>query len=361
MKFDVQHAVADPRWTPAILSPAAMTRFARAAEESGYGALGFTDHPAPSGTWVRSGGEGSVDPFSALGFCAAVTSKIRLLTWVLVLPYRNPMLTAHQTASLDALSGGRLIVGVGAGYLRGEFRALGIDFTTRREVFDEAIEVVRAAWSDGDVTYQGKGFEAKENRVQPSPAQRPGPAVDPRQQPVRPGTRSPVRGRVDGRARDRRLAETMRTAPIDGIDELARRIEKLRELTEKEGRPADGVEVSISGRWGMLDIRRGWDTARIQDDVAALEACGVDRAVMVICGDDPGAAEDTVRRFGRNSPSPGPGGSGQRLMRSTHSNAVEMHWTKGCTPVLMELWSVVWARAVRSREQGGRWTTARVG
>ncbi|MCP9948248.1 TIGR03619 family F420-dependent LLM class oxidoreductase [Actinomadura madurae] len=175
VKFDVQHAVADPRWTPAILSPAAMTRFARAAEESGYGALGFTDHPAPSGTWVRSGGEGSVDPFSALGFCAAVTSKIRLLTWVLVLPYRNPMLTAHQTASLDALSGGRLIVGVGAGYLRGEFRALGIDFTTRREVFDEAIEVVRAAWSDGDVTYQGKGFEAKENRVQPSPAQRPGP------------------------------------------------------------------------------------------------------------------------------------------------------------------------------------------
>ncbi|WP_218163803.1 LLM class F420-dependent oxidoreductase [Actinomadura madurae] len=313
VKFDVQHAVADPRWTPAVLSPAAMTRFARAAEESGYGALGFTDHPAPSGKWVRSGGEGSVDPFSALGFCAAVTSRIRLLTWVLVLPYRNPMLTAHQTASLDALSGGRLIVGVGTGYLRGEFRALGVDFTTRHEAFDEAVEVVRAAWSDGDVTYQGKGFEAKANRVQPSPAQGPGPPL---------WIHGNSRFGLERAARyadgwmgvlaTGRLAETMRTAPIDGIDELARRIEKLRELTQKEGRPADGVEVSISGRWGMLDIRRGWDTARIQDDVAALEARGVDRVVMVICGDDPGAAEDTVRRFGEEfALPPGQAGAGK--------------------------------------------------
>ncbi|WP_236791914.1 LLM class F420-dependent oxidoreductase [Amycolatopsis sp. GM8] len=314
MKFDVQHAVADPKWTPAIISPAAMTRFARAAEESGYGALGFTDHPAPSGKWVRSGGEGSVDPFSALGFCAAVTSAIRLLTWVLVLPYRNPMLTAHQTASLDALSGGRLTVGVGTGYLRGEFRALGIDFSTRREAFDEAIEVMRAAWSDGDVTYQGQRFEAKENRVQPSPVQRPGP-------PLLIHGNSPFG--LERAARygsgwmavlaTGRLAETMRTAPIDGFDELARRIEKLRELTEKEGRPADAVEVSVSGRWGMLDARRGWDTARIQDDVAALEARGVDRVVMVICGDDPGAAEDTVRRFGEEfALAPGRPGAGTR-------------------------------------------------
>ncbi|MEX5636456.1 hypothetical protein [Parafrankia sp. FMc2] len=74
MRFDVQHAIADPAWTPEILlSPSAVTRFARAAEDCGYSSIGFTDHPAPSAKWVRNGGEGSSDPFSALGFCAAVT------------------------------------------------------------------------------------------------------------------------------------------------------------------------------------------------------------------------------------------------------------------------------------------------
>ncbi|HVW45200.1 MAG TPA: LLM class F420-dependent oxidoreductase [Amycolatopsis sp.] len=299
MEFDVQHAVADPHWTPALLSPAAMSRFARAAEESGYGALGFTDHPAPSGKWVRAGGEGSVDPFSALGFCAAVTSRIRLLTWVLVLPYRNPLLTACQTASLDALSGGRLIVGAGTGYLRGEFRALGVDFDTRREAFDEAVDVLRAAWSTGDITYQGKGFTAKETRLQPSPVQRPGPPL---------WVHGNSRWGLERAARHAQgwvgvlaageLAKTMRTVPIGGFDELARRIGELRELTVETGRAADAVEVVVSGCWRMLDARHGWDTARLQDDVAALEARGVDRVVVTVCGDDAGAAEDTVRRIG---------------------------------------------------------------
>jgi probable F420-dependent oxidoreductase len=299
VRFDLQHATADPAWTPAILSPAAMTRFARAAEDSGYSSLGFTDHPAPSGKWVNSGGEGCADPFSALGFCAAVTSSIRLFTWVLVLPYRNPFLTAHQTASLDTLSGGRLTVGVGTGYLRGEFQALGVDFDNRRAAFDEAVEVLRAAWSGEEVTHQGNGFQARSTHPQPLPVQRPGPPLW-------------VHGNSRwGRERAARygdgwvgilatgvLAQTMRTPPIADLDELSRYIDELRTLTVEEGRPAEAVETVVSGNWPMMDVRKGWETARLQDDVAELAGLGVDRLVIVVCGDDPGAAEETVRRLG---------------------------------------------------------------
>ncbi|HVV08188.1 LLM class F420-dependent oxidoreductase [Amycolatopsis sp.] len=301
MKFDLQHATADPAWTPGILAPSAVTRFARAAEDSGYCSIGFTDHPAPSAKWVHNGGEGSVDPFSALGFCAAVTSRIRLLTWVLVLPYRNPFLTAHQTASLDVLSAGRLIVGVGTGYLRGEFRALGVDFETRREKFDEAVEVLRAAWSGAEITHEGNGFHARATISQPSPHRRPGPPLW-----VHGNSRW---GRLRA-ARDAegwvailatgQLARTMRTAPIDGLDELSRHIEELRTLTVEQGRAEDAVEVVVSGNWPMHDVRRGWDTARLQDDVAELAERGVGRVVLVVCGDDPGAAEDTVLKLGED-------------------------------------------------------------
>ncbi|MBX6387749.1 MAG: LLM class F420-dependent oxidoreductase [Frankia sp.] len=299
MRFDVQHATADPAWTPELLTSAALTRFARAAEEAGFGALGFTDHPAPSTPWVRGGGEGSADPFSALGFCAAVTTSIRLLTWVLVLGYRNPFLTAHQTATLDAISGGRLVVGVGTGYLRGEFRALGVDFEHRRELFDEAIEVLRSAWAGDEVSRSGVGWATKGTLPQPLPVQRPAPPLWihgnsrwGRQRAARHGD-----GWIAVLASDQ-MFRTMRTAPIEGLDELSRRIDELRELTAAAGRDPGAVEVVATGNWGLLDIRKGWYAARMREEAAELGELGVDRVVLVICGDDPGAAEDTVRRLG---------------------------------------------------------------
>lgn len=292
MRFDVQHAVADPAWTPALLTPAAVTGFARAAEEAGFASVGFTDHPAPSAAWVRSGGEGSADPFSALGFCAAVTSTIGLLTWVLVLGYRPPLLTAHQTATLDALSGGRLVLGVGSGYLRGEFRALGADFDRRRELFDEAVAALRASWS---------GAEVGAGPTLPQPL------------PVRPG--GPplwIHGNGPwGRDRAARygagwigiltppgLARTIRTVPLPDLGAVATAVADLRERTVAAGRAAAEVEAVISGNWPMLDVRKGWDAARLHDDAAGLAELGVDRIVVVVCGDDAGAAEDTVRRLG---------------------------------------------------------------
>ena len=298
VKVDVQYA-GDTNWTPDLFTPAAMTRFARAAEESGYAALAFTDHPAPSVSWAKGGGEGSIDLFTALSFCAAVTSTIRLLTLVLVLPYRNPFLAAHQTASLDAVSGGRLIVGTGTGYLRSEFHALGADFDNRREAFDEAVEVMRAAWAGGPVAFRGRRFEARAVDPRPLPVQRPGPPLW-------------IHGNSTwGRARaarygdgwmcfmaDAKLSATTRTAPVEDIRALVDAIDDLRCRAADAGRDPKAIEVAVSGQWPLLDVRRGWDSTRMRDQLAELAEVGVDRVMAVVCGDDPGAAEDTVRRLG---------------------------------------------------------------
>lgn len=299
MKIDVQHAIADPHWTPALLSRTAMTRFASAAEECGYAALGFTDHPAPSAAWANAGGEGSIDLFSALGFCAAITSNIRLLTFVLVLPYRNPLLAAHQTASLDVLSDGRLTVGVGTGYLRGEFRALAADFNDRRNMFDAAVETLKAYWSGEQVSLESPPGRPLEVAPRPLPVQRPGPPMWIH------GNSAWGRDRAArygdgwfGIIGDAQLARTMRTSPIADIGALGDHIDDLRARIRARGRDPHSVEVAVAGLWPMLDVRRGWDHTRMRDQLETLSALGVDRILVTICGDDVGAAEDTVRRFG---------------------------------------------------------------
>jgi probable F420-dependent oxidoreductase len=87
--------------------------------------------------------------------------------------YRNPFLTAKSAATVQVLSGGRLILGVGAGYQKGEFEALGVDFHKRGKLFDEALEVIRLAWAGGAVTYKGTNFSAAGNEPRPAPASPP--------------------------------------------------------------------------------------------------------------------------------------------------------------------------------------------
>src|SRR5215204_4015316 len=100
----------------AAAEPESIVHLVQALERAGFDGLGFTDHPAPSRKWLATGGHPSYDPFAALAFCAAVTSRIRLMTYLAVLPYRNPMLMAKSVATVDRLSGGRLTLVVGSGY-----------------------------------------------------------------------------------------------------------------------------------------------------------------------------------------------------------------------------------------------------
>src|SRR5947199_5759764 len=118
MKFMVEYPVLSDVDNGAWLEAANIAEFARTAEQSGFDAISLTDHPAPSKKWLDTGGHETFDPFVGLAFCAAVTTRIKLLTHLIVVPYRNPLLMARSMSSVDVLSGGRSIYTLGTGYLR---------------------------------------------------------------------------------------------------------------------------------------------------------------------------------------------------------------------------------------------------
>ena len=150
--------------------PTACTRCRLRWKSAGIDACYVTDHPAPDAGWLQQGmGHDALDPFAAFAFVAAATTRLRMHTNILVMAYRNPFLTAKSAATLQVLSGGRLILGVGAGYQKAEFEALGVDFHKRGKLFDEALEVIRLAWAGGPVTYQGMHFTANGNEPRPIP------------------------------------------------------------------------------------------------------------------------------------------------------------------------------------------------
>ena len=142
---------------------------AEAAERLGFDSVWATDHAllpyrreseypyARSGTEIAmTPGMGWLEPLAALSFIAARTERVRLGTSVLVLPYRNPVLVASQAATLHLLSGDRLILGVGAGWMREEFDALGLDPAQRGARLDEYIQVLRTLWRDDPASFEGE-------------------------------------------------------------------------------------------------------------------------------------------------------------------------------------------------------------
>jgi probable F420-dependent oxidoreductase len=234
-----------------FVGPDAVAEIARAAEDAGYDACFVTDHPAGDATWLDTGGHHALDPLVTLAFAAASTTRLRLLTHVYILAYRNPFLTAKGTLTLDVLSGGRLILGVAAGYLRPEFGALGVDFDERNDLVDEALDVIKRAWTGEDVAFQGRHFRARGVRMRPAP-------VSP---PVWMGgnSRIAIRRAVEscqGWAPfpSAGIARASKTAEVADLDDLRPRIAYARALAEEIGRtePLD-ICWAARGDAGHLD------------------------------------------------------------------------------------------------------------
>ena len=125
-----------------LLDSGEISDVAVAVEAAGFDAFALTEHPIPGANWLAHGGHQTLDPFVGLAFAAAVTERIKLLTHLSVVPYRNPFLLAKTAATLDRCSQGRFVLGLGAGYHKTEFFALGVDFDERNALFDEALEVL---------------------------------------------------------------------------------------------------------------------------------------------------------------------------------------------------------------------------
>jgi len=171
MKF-VLHAPIDLIDPPGeFQTPAAVTEIARAIEAAGVDGAYVTEHPAPDAHWLHNDptGHDTLDPFTSLAFLAAATTRMMVMTNVVVAPYRNPFLTAKAAATLQILSGGRFILGAGTGYQVGEFEALGVPFNKRGKLMDEALETIRMAWAGGAVVKKGMNFDAKGNEPRPVP------------------------------------------------------------------------------------------------------------------------------------------------------------------------------------------------
>ena len=160
-----------------FLTLEAVSQVGAVLERAGFDGGNVTDHPCPTGRWLDSGGHHAQDPFVMLSLLAAVTTKLRLQTGILVLPYRNPFITARAVATLDVFSGGRVSLGLGAGYLKGEYYALGVEFERRNDIEDEYIKAMKAAWSGEDFSFKGTGYEARGSRMLPSPVQKPHPPL----------------------------------------------------------------------------------------------------------------------------------------------------------------------------------------
>jgi probable F420-dependent oxidoreductase len=169
MKHWVTYPLVSHPYDPVFVSKDALVAFARTAEAAGFDGIGFTDHPAPSHKWLQAGGHDALDPFAALAFVAAVTDRLLLIPNIVVLPYRNPFVVAKAVATIDALSNGRFVLATATGYLRAEYRALGVDYDQRNELFDEAIAVMRGIWTTDDFSYEGLTFEAKGQTANPKP------------------------------------------------------------------------------------------------------------------------------------------------------------------------------------------------
>lgn len=147
-----------------------------AAEELGFNSLWVSDHVVIPGSHNGFGDE-FLDPLTTLTYLAAKTNTISLGTSVLILPYRSPLVLAKAVSTLDELSGGRVILGIGAGWMKEEFSALGVPFEERGVITDEYIDVLKTLWTEDDPRHFGKYIEFSDIKFLPKPVQKPHPPI----------------------------------------------------------------------------------------------------------------------------------------------------------------------------------------
>src|SRR5438445_9755421 len=156
-----------PKWDAATVRRGVL-EVARAADRHGYAFVNTAEHLLiPPDNTVYKGPW--YDPLVPLAFVAGVTSRVRLLTSVLVAPYHSPIVLGKAAATLDLLSGGRLILGIGSGHLEAEFRALNLPYEERGAMTDEWLAILRALWEPEPVRLHGRWCNCEEMNVDAKP------------------------------------------------------------------------------------------------------------------------------------------------------------------------------------------------
>ncbi len=161
---------------PAV-SPDSLARWTQLAETLGYHLVMISDHVAITPDVQGRYPAPYYDPFTSLAWLAGITKKIELGTTVIIVPYRNPILTARVCANIDQISGGRLILGVGVGWAEKEFEALGLPFHQRGAMTNDYLASIKTLWTNELASYEGRFVSFRDVRTTPLPAQSPHPPI----------------------------------------------------------------------------------------------------------------------------------------------------------------------------------------
>ncbi len=274
MRFTLEYPGDVHGASPSFQEGATLAQIARQAEDLGFDALCLADHPAPSQKWFAAGGHDSFEPAVALAYAAASTTSLTLMTNLYVLPFRNPYLAAKALTTLDILSGGRLVVGVGAGYLRSEFAALGVDFDNRAVLFDESIDAIRRIWQSPSTPVAGEGFGATAELRLHRPAQQPHPPLW-----IGGNSRAAIRRVVSAGQGwcpvlgSEQMTTSIRTPAMSSIGDLRCAVGHLRSRLSGAGR--DPATISIQVEAPTIDIADGRSVRRFVERAGELADAGV--------------------------------------------------------------------------------------
>jgi probable F420-dependent oxidoreductase len=268
--------------TGACAFPKCAAAVARAAEDAGFESVWTGEHvilPDPQAPPSPVAADyPMLDPAVALAFIAAHTTKIRLGTGIIILPQRNPVVLAKELASTDVLSNGRLIFGIGVGYLKPEFDAIGAPFDHKGARSEEWLAAMIALWSMPKPEFSGKWISFKGVNAMPRPVQKPHPEI--------------VFGghTKEAFSRAARLAKGWYGFAQD-LEGTAKCVEGLRTACKAAGRRFENLEISITP---SPRVKVDRDTAKRYADL------GVSRLILLQRGSDEAALLEGVRAVGRD-------------------------------------------------------------
>lgn len=265
MEFGIAFANTGP-----FAEPGPAADFARAAEDAGFESLWTVEHVVvpkgyrssypydPSGKMPGPEDSAIPDPLIWLTHVGAVTSRIRLATGIVILPQRNPVVLAKEVATLDHLTGGRVTLGIGVGWLEEEFDALGVPFAARGRRTDDHVAALRALWTQDAATHHGEFVSFDECIVRPRPAQG--------SVPIHVGGHTEASARRAGRLGDGYFPG------VGDHDQLRQLFDVVRASAADHGRDPDAVELTTGGRGAVGDGALA--------EVEALAALGVHRVIL---------------------------------------------------------------------------------
>jgi probable F420-dependent oxidoreductase len=282
---------------------------AREGERLGFHSAMIADHivfPVSSDSHYpytvdgkHPGGGDALETFSILGVVGGATERLRLVTSVLVLPYRNPVLTAKMVASLDVLCGGRVTLGIGVGWLQEEFTALGSpDFARRGAVSDEWIAIFKQLWTTSPASFAGEFYQYENIRCEPFPLQQPHP-------PIWVGGHSRAALRRTARYGDGwHPVGAIAAVPLPSA-QLRTHLDTLKRLTEAEGRDPGALTISYKAPLYDTEIpdpsgaRKSFtgSAQQIADDIRTFAAIGVHELIFDFRAQSHSASLEGLQRF----------------------------------------------------------------